>query len=114
MVRPIPNTALTIWAGLELGCSEQIRYAEAVDLRSTDPTDDVWNFEQLQREKAMLTEEVARLAQACEAARAEKTRLASSVQEKDRKIAFLYEEKDMLLQVRIPCHCDFLAAALPG
>ena len=62
MVRPIPNTALTIWAGLELGCSEQIRYAEAVDLRSTDPTDDVWNFEQLQREKAMLTEEVARLA----------------------------------------------------
>ena len=46
----------------------------------------------------MLTEEVARLAQVADAARTDKASLVSQVQEKTRKIAFLYEEKDMLLQ----------------
>eukprot|EP01047_Picozoa_sp_COSAG01_P006176 COSAG01_NODE_221_length_21422_cov_48.284294_14_plen_432_part_00 len=85
----------------EEGSAHTQWYATAVDLRSSgsgDGGDDVWNFEQLQREKAMLTEEVARLAQTAEAARTEKARLAAIVQEKTKKIAFLYEEKDMLLQ----------------
>ena len=61
-------------------------YSKAVDLRG-DTGDEIWNFEQLQREKAMLTEEVARLAQASEAARVEKARLARVVAEKTNKIA---------------------------
>ena len=73
----------------EEGSAHTQWYATAVDLRSSgggDGGDDVWNFEQLQREKAMLTEEVARLAQTAEAARTEKSRLAAIVREKTKKI----------------------------
>lgn len=83
--------------------------------------DDIWNFEQLQREKAMLAEELARSAQTCESARKEKARLTIAVREKDKKISYLHEEKDMLTQVsrcvhvnRYPLHdtcacgCDVL------
>lgn len=72
---------------------------------NNDGADDFWNFEQLQREKAMLAEEVARLAQTCQAATSEKSRLAQAVREKDKRIAFLHEEKDMLTQVRPMCPC---------
>jgi hypothetical protein len=85
------------------------RYASAVNIRGAsgkaDGADDFWNFEQLQREKAMLAEEVARLAQTCQAANSEKSRLAQAAREKDKRIAFLHEEKDMLTQVRSCCSC---------
>ena len=84
-----------------------VRYTSEVDIRGGsaaggkgDGADDFWNFEQLQREKAMLAEEVARLAQTCQAATSEKSRLAQALREKDKRIAFLHEEKDMLTQVR--------------
>ena len=85
------------------------RYASEVNIRGAsgkaDGADDFWNFEQLQREKAMLAEEVARLAQTCQTATSEKSRLAQAVREKDKRIAFLHEEKDMLTQVRSCCSC---------
>ena len=103
------------WHRATLWC----RYASEVNLRGGGTkgssasanggddggADDVWNFEQLQREKAMLAEEVARLAQTCEAVRSEKNRLGRAVREKDKRIAYLHEEKDMLTQVRLT-HVD--------
>ena len=93
-----------------MGPPVSVRYASEVNIRGTpaggknDGADDFWNFEQLQREKAMLAEEVARLAQTCQAATSEKSRLSQAVREKDKKIAFLHEEKDMLTQVRPMSH----------
>ena len=73
-------------------------YRYAAEVKISDG-DDVWNFEQLQREKAMLAEELARSAQTCEGMRAEKARLTHAVRAKDKKISYLHEEKDMLTQV---------------
>lgn len=98
--------------------SDHTQWYSGMDMRGAGG-DDMWNFEQLQREKAMLTEEVARLAQIAEAARVEKARLARVVVDKSKKIAFLYEEKDMLLQVCVMracnrCHCSRAARLVPG